>query len=123
MRRRLSPWLFQENAGVDLGLLEWKPEAPVEDVAVNGFIRSVRSMKTHRFISLGDGSTVAPYRPSSPADHAEGVSAPRPAVLICLPRLLTEALRGDVGSLSELRFALRVLGFRRRAAIRVMNYT
>ena len=64
---------FSKNAPTSIsGLLEWKPEAAVDSVAVNGFVRSVRSMKNHRFVSIGDGSTVAPLQAVIPTQHAEG---------------------------------------------------
>lgn len=63
-------------------LLQWKPKPPekVDHVVVNGFVRSVRSMKAHRFVSLGDGSSLAPLQAVVQADHAEGCapkSSPR----------------------------------------------
>ena len=64
---------FSKNTPASIsGLLEWEPEAAVDNVAVNGFVRSVRSMKNHRFVSIGDGSTVAPLQAVIPAHHAEG---------------------------------------------------
>ncbi|KAH8888658.1 asparaginyl-tRNA synthetase [Thozetella sp. PMI_491] len=56
------------------GLLEWEPASPVDGVAVNGFVRSVRAMKSHRFVSLGDGSSVAPLQAVVPVDQADGLS-------------------------------------------------
>jgi asparaginyl-tRNA synthetase len=52
-------------------LLRWRPAKKVDDVVVNGFVRSVRSMKTNRFVALGDGSSLAPLQALVPADHAE----------------------------------------------------
>lgn len=52
--------------------LEWKPQAEVRDVVVNGFIRSVRSMKARSFVALGDGSSLAPLQAIVPTDQAEG---------------------------------------------------
>ncbi len=53
-------------------LLKWRPEEKADDVVVNGFVRSVRSMKTHRFIALGDGSSLTPLQALVDADHADG---------------------------------------------------
>ncbi len=64
---------FSQHAPASIsGLLEWKPTNPVEKVAVNGFVRSVRAMKSHRFISVGDGSSLAPLQAVVPVDQAEG---------------------------------------------------
>lgn len=54
--------------------LQWKPAQKVDDVVVHGHVRSVRSMKAHRFVSLGDGSSLAPLQALVPADRAEGVT-------------------------------------------------
>jgi asparaginyl-tRNA synthetase len=56
-------------------LLDWKPTHAAENVAVNGFVRSVRSMKSHRFVSLGDGSSLAPLQALVPVDQAEGCAS------------------------------------------------
>jgi len=53
-------------------LLQWRPVENADDVVVNGFVRSVRSMKAHRFVALGDGSSLAPLQALVQADHAEG---------------------------------------------------
>ncbi|KXH43130.1 asparaginyl-tRNA synthetase [Colletotrichum salicis] len=42
--------------------LEWKPESEVKDVVVNGYVRSVRNMKTDRFVNIGDGSSRSPIQ-------------------------------------------------------------
>ena len=54
--------------------LRWKPESEEDNVVVQGYIRSVRGMKTHRFVSLGDGSSLAPLQAVVPVDtnQAEG---------------------------------------------------
>lgn len=52
-------------------LLQWRPAEKADDVTVNGFVRSVRSMKAHRFISIGDGSSLAPLQALVPADDAK----------------------------------------------------
>ncbi|KAG7293813.1 hypothetical protein NEMBOFW57_003870 [Staphylotrichum longicolle] len=55
-------------------LLQWRPGEKADDVVVNGFVRSVRSMKAHRFVTLGDGSSLAPLQALVQADHAEGLA-------------------------------------------------
>ncbi|KAK4249980.1 hypothetical protein C7999DRAFT_12191 [Corynascus novoguineensis] len=55
-------------------LLQWRPAEKADDVTVNGFVRSVRSMKAHRFISLGDGSSLAPLQALVPADDAKDLA-------------------------------------------------
>lgn len=52
-------------------LLQWKPAEKADDVTVNGFVRSVRSMKTHRFVSVGDGSSLAPLQALVQADDGK----------------------------------------------------
>jgi asparaginyl-tRNA synthetase len=51
-------------------LLQWRPAQAADDVTVNGFVRSVRSMKARRFVALGDGSSLAPLQALVEADHA-----------------------------------------------------
>lgn len=41
-------------------------------MAVNGYIRSVRSMKSRTFVALGDGSSLAPLQALVPLDQVEG---------------------------------------------------
>ncbi|KAK4157719.1 hypothetical protein C8A00DRAFT_11516 [Chaetomidium leptoderma] len=55
-------------------LLQWRPPVKADDVVVNGFVRSVRSMKAHRFVALGDGSSLAPLQALVQADHAEDLA-------------------------------------------------
>jgi hypothetical protein len=45
---------------------------PTEEVTVNGFVRSVRSQKSHSFVSLGDGSSMVPLQAVVPANRADG---------------------------------------------------
>ena len=54
--------------------LRWKPESEEDRVIVQGYVRSVRGMKTHRFVALGDGSSLAPLQAVVPVDtdEAEG---------------------------------------------------
>lgn len=53
-------------------LLEWKPQEEARDVVVNGFIRSVRSMKSRSFVALGDGSSLASLQALVPTNQAQG---------------------------------------------------
>lgn len=53
-------------------LLEWKPQEDARDVVVNGFIRSVRSMKSRSFVALGDGSSLASLQALVPTNQAQG---------------------------------------------------
>ncbi|KAK3346734.1 hypothetical protein B0T25DRAFT_461766 [Lasiosphaeria hispida] len=55
-------------------LLQWKPAEKADDVVVNGYVRSVRSMKAHRFVSLGDGSSLAPLQALVHTDQAQGLA-------------------------------------------------
>ncbi|TLD32982.1 hypothetical protein PspLS_00686 [Pyricularia sp. CBS 133598] len=55
-------------------LLEWKPTTEAQNVVVDGYVRSVRSMKTASFVSLGDGSCLAPLQAIVPVDQASGLS-------------------------------------------------
>ncbi|KAL1859627.1 asparaginyl-tRNA synthetase [Diaporthe australafricana] len=52
-------------------LLECKPREEVRDVVVNGFIRSVRTMKSASFVALGDGSSLASLQAVVPTNQAE----------------------------------------------------
>ncbi|OAA65272.1 asparaginyl-tRNA synthetase [Niveomyces insectorum RCEF 264] len=56
------------------GWLAWKPADPVPDVAVQGFVRSVRSMKKWSFVTMGDGSSLAPLQAVVPANLADGIT-------------------------------------------------
>lgn len=53
-------------------LLDWKPQVEARDVVVNGFVRSVRTMKARSFVALGDGSSLAPLQALVPTNQAEG---------------------------------------------------
>ncbi|TLS22828.1 uncharacterized protein PpBr36_06166 [Pyricularia pennisetigena] len=55
-------------------LLEWKPTTEAQNVVVEGYVRSVRSMKTASFVSLGDGSCLASLQAIVPVDQASGLS-------------------------------------------------
>ncbi|KAG8157659.1 hypothetical protein KVR01_012321 [Diaporthe batatas] len=55
-------------------LLEWEPQEGARDVVVNGFIRSVRSMKSRSFVALGDGSSLASLQALVPSSQAEGLA-------------------------------------------------
>ena len=72
--------------------LRWKPESEEDnEVVVKGYVRSVRGMKAYRFVSLGDGSSLAPLQAVVAVDtnQAEGcdhylpcnISEPCPACL------------------------------------------
>ncbi|KAI6380642.1 hypothetical protein MCOR25_001578 [Pyricularia grisea] len=55
-------------------LLEWKPTTEAQNVVVDGYVRSVRSMKTASFVALGDGSCLSPLQAIVPVDQASGLS-------------------------------------------------
>ncbi|KAK3376681.1 hypothetical protein B0T24DRAFT_524845 [Lasiosphaeria ovina] len=55
-------------------LLQWRPAGEAAGVVVNGYVRSVRSMKGHRFVSLGDGSSLPPLQAVVPVDQGEGLT-------------------------------------------------
>lgn len=54
------------------GFLNFKPQEPVSDVNIHGFVRSVRAQKRYHFVSLGDGSSLESLQAVVPADQAEG---------------------------------------------------
>ncbi|KAI1339672.1 hypothetical protein F5Y15DRAFT_407066 [Xylariaceae sp. FL0016] len=56
------------------GLLDFKPNEAVEEVQIDGFVRSVRSQKRHHFVSLGDGTSFYPLQAVVPADQAQGLT-------------------------------------------------
>ena len=53
-------------------ILALKPESEVPDVVINGFVRSVRHMKSQSFVSLSDGTSLAPLQALVPTDRSEG---------------------------------------------------
>ncbi|KAK3899510.1 hypothetical protein C8A05DRAFT_18055 [Staphylotrichum tortipilum] len=55
-------------------LLQWRPADKADNVVVNGFVRSVRPMKSHRFVALGDGSSLAPLQALVAPDDASGLA-------------------------------------------------
>ncbi|KAJ9145488.1 hypothetical protein NKR23_g5409 [Pleurostoma richardsiae] len=55
-------------------LLDWRPKDEARDVVVNGFVRSVRAMKSVHFVSVGDGSSLAPLQAIVPIDQTEGIA-------------------------------------------------
>lgn len=72
-------------------LLEWKPQegdSDAKDVVVNGFVRSVRAMKSRSFVALGDGSSLAPLQAIVPMNQAEGCDPYSPTRLSRLSSLL-----------------------------------
>ncbi|OHE92210.1 asparaginyl-tRNA synthetase [Colletotrichum orchidophilum] len=54
--------------------LEWKPDTEVKDVVVNGYVRSVRNMKTERFVNIGDGSSRSPIQALVSRSHDESAN-------------------------------------------------
>ncbi|KAL0936970.1 asparaginyl-tRNA synthetase [Colletotrichum truncatum] len=66
-RRRLSTASRRTVAQ----FLETKPNSELKDVIVNGFVRSVRNMKTERFVNVGDGSTRKPLQAVVSRDQEE----------------------------------------------------
>ncbi|OLN90015.1 Asparagine-tRNA ligase [Colletotrichum chlorophyti] len=52
-------------------LQDWKPEIEVKDVVVHGYVRSVRNMKTNRFVHVGDGSSRTPIQAHVSRSHEE----------------------------------------------------
>ncbi|KAK0625303.1 hypothetical protein B0T17DRAFT_492409 [Bombardia bombarda] len=78
-RRCFSHEISQETCSSVAKLLQWKPTPDhVADnppqVVINGFVRSVRSMKSIRFVALGDGSSLAPLQAIVDTKHAEGLT-------------------------------------------------
>ncbi|KAI3318939.1 asparaginyl-tRNA synthetase [Xylariaceae sp. AK1471] len=56
------------------GLLDFKPDNTVENVKIDGYVRSVRAQKRHHFVTLGDGSSLESLQAVVPADQAEGLT-------------------------------------------------
>ncbi|KAF2967455.1 hypothetical protein GQX73_g6075 [Xylaria multiplex] len=56
------------------GLLDFKPSEAVENVKIDGYVRSVRAQKRHHFVALGDGSSLESLQAVVPADQAEGLT-------------------------------------------------
>ncbi|GAP90835.1 putative asparaginyl-tRNA synthetase [Rosellinia necatrix] len=56
------------------GLLDFTPAEPVENVKIDGYVRSVRAQKHVHFVSLGDGSSLKPLQAVVPVDKAEGLT-------------------------------------------------
>lgn len=54
------------------GLLDFKPNEAVQNVKIDGYVRSVRAQKRHHFVALGDGSSLESLQAVVPADQAEG---------------------------------------------------
>ncbi|KZL70023.1 asparaginyl-tRNA synthetase [Colletotrichum tofieldiae] len=54
--------------------LDWKPETEVKDVVLNGYVRSVRNMKTERFVNVGDGSSRTPIQALVSRSHDESAN-------------------------------------------------
>lgn len=103
-------------------LLEWKPQEEARDVVVNGFIRSVRSMKSRSFVALGDGSSLASLQALVPTNQAQGCGLffQTPCLglaLFTLTRRLYTVLP------SGPPFVLPDPGFPQRAADSLMSFT
>lgn len=71
-RRYVSSGGSNANPRPIARLLEWKPQEEARNVVVNGFIRSVRSMKSRSFVALGDGSSIASLQALVPSSQAQG---------------------------------------------------
>ncbi|KAL7619692.1 asparaginyl-tRNA synthetase [Parahypoxylon ruwenzoriense] len=56
------------------GFLDFKPQEPVPDVKIDGFVRSVRAQKRCHFVALGDGSSLESLQAVVPADQTEGLT-------------------------------------------------
>ncbi|KAI0439575.1 hypothetical protein F4803DRAFT_564437 [Xylaria telfairii] len=56
------------------GLLDFKPNEAVQNVKIDGYVRSVRAQKRHHFVALGDGSSLESLQAVVPADKAEGLT-------------------------------------------------
>ncbi|ROT38375.1 asparaginyl-tRNA synthetase [Sodiomyces alkalinus F11] len=52
--------------------LDWRPSTEAADVVVNGYVRSVRTMKSDIFVHVGDGSTRKPLQALVPKQMAGG---------------------------------------------------
>lgn len=103
-------------------LLEWKPQEEVRDVVVNGFIRSVRSMKSRSFVALGDGSSLASLQALVPTNQAQGCGLFfQTACLGLTPFMLTRRLY--IVSPSEPPFVSPGPGFPQRAPASPMSST
>lgn len=103
-------------------LLEWKPQGEVRDVVVNGFVRSVRSMKSRSFVALGDGSSLASLQALVPTNQAEGCALPLQTPCLGLSLLM---LTGRLHTVSpwELPFASPGPGFPQRAPDSPTSFT
>ncbi|KAI1813690.1 asparaginyl-tRNA synthetase [Poronia punctata] len=55
-------------------LLDFTPSEPVENINVDGYVRSIRSLKRYHFVAVGDGSSIESLQAVIPADKADGLS-------------------------------------------------
>lgn len=103
-------------------LLEWKPQEEVRDVVVNGFVRSVRSMKSRSFVALGDGSSLASLQALVPTNQAQGCGLSFQTPCLGLSLLM---LTGRLYTVSpwELPFASPGPGFPQRAPDSPTSFT
>jgi hypothetical protein len=89
-RRYVTSGNVKAPLGTIARLLDWEPQEEVRGVVVNGFIRSVRSMKSRCFVALGDGSSLASLQALVPTSQAEGCASFSPACCLGLtPLMLT----------------------------------
>lgn len=65
-------------------LLESPPADP-EDVTVNGFVRSIRQLKSRAFASIGDGSSLEPLQALLTPEQAHRSATPKPPLLCLSP--------------------------------------
>ncbi|KAI0912714.1 hypothetical protein F4823DRAFT_150244 [Ustulina deusta] len=56
------------------GFLDFKPSETVENVKIDGYVRSVRAQKRCHFVTLGDGSSLESLQAVVPAGLAEGLT-------------------------------------------------
>ncbi|KAI1362179.1 hypothetical protein F5Y08DRAFT_283445 [Xylaria arbuscula] len=54
--------------------LQFKSDEAVDDVKIDGYVRSVRAQKRHHFVTIGDGSSFESLQAVVPADQAEGLT-------------------------------------------------
>ncbi|KAK3321613.1 hypothetical protein B0H66DRAFT_618597 [Apodospora peruviana] len=69
IRRHLS----QNTHGTIAQLLQWKPAEETKNVVINGYVRSTRKTKNHRFVVLGDGSSIESLEAIVPTEQCRGV--------------------------------------------------
>lgn len=86
--------------------LEWKPDREVRDVVVDGWVRSVRAMKKRAFVTLGDGSSLAPLQAVVSGGDLQGYDfVPDASRLGCSCFLLTPSLRFSIATGAAVRLS------------------